>query len=101
LWATTETLAVIPESLGRNFFHFPLDYSGEFLHTRHPDIIVTATKMLWQEEANVVRLPTHITALSAANAWSSYRPRGRRLVCASVVGTALGEQPRPAFQLPG
>jgi hypothetical protein len=57
---------------------FLLDYSGKFRHVSRCKL--PSPHMGWQEEATVVRLSTHISALSAANAWSSNRPSDCRYV---------------------
>jgi hypothetical protein len=75
-----------------------LDYPDELVHISLHN--APSRHMRRQEEANVVRLPTHITALSAPNAWSFYRPDDRRFVC-TVTGTNEGKQPEQAFKTPG
>jgi hypothetical protein len=53
------------------------------------------------EEAAVVSLPTHITALSAPNAWSFNRPSDRRFVCVIMDGSYQPKRPEQSSRLPG
>jgi hypothetical protein len=55
------------------------------------------------EDATVIRLSTHIPALSAENAWSSYRPSDRCLMRVVRSGSVSfnGKQPEQAFKTPG
>jgi hypothetical protein len=79
---------------------FPLDYSGKFRHV-YP-CKLPSPHMGWQEEATVVRLSTHISALSAANAWSFNRPSDCRYVRTgwSKSFGFTGMRPEQAFKTP-
>jgi hypothetical protein len=64
----------------------------------NPQII--AAWMRRQKEAAVVRLPSHINALSASNAWSFNRPDDRRCVRVEM-WFYQSKQPELAFRIPG
>src|SRR5262249_4896824 len=98
----TERANAIFAEFKKIFYHvdFSLDYSGKL---RHLWFHSSSPLMGWQEEATVVRLSTHISALCAANAWSSNRPSVCRYALLGWSGSVSFSDKRPeqAFKTPG